>query len=222
VSQPLAIWWAEEVVNSDATALQHWGECSLMTGDASTSALRLQAASRWPRRIATSFTTRRRIIHGSALRAGARRRQGNSEDGKSLPDGNNLRGTGETFGEAIAAFRKASDLNPKDEQNYVDLASLCLEHQSFDVAREVVNAGIANIPDSGALFTLRGAIAAQTSDVEHPRRTSERARRLEPNASYGDVGLSLLLRQGDQIDQAAALIPNGWLHNPGDAPLISC
>jgi tetratricopeptide (TPR) repeat protein len=211
---------AEEVVNSDATALQHWGECLLMTGDASTATLRLQAASRLaPQDHHIIYELGLALFMDQRYAPALDAVKAIPEDGKSLNLTGNIYAAQEKLSEAIAAFRKASELNPKDEQNYVDLASLCLEHQSFDVAREVVNAGIANIPDSAALFTLRGAIAAQTSDVEQSAADFERARRLEPNASYGDVGLSLLLRQGDQIDRAAALIRKRLAHNPGDARL---
>ena len=121
--------------------------------------------------------------------------------------------------DAIVAFRKATELDPKNEQNYIDLASLCLDHQSFDVAADVVNVGIANIPDSAALYTLRGAIAAQTSNVEQAAADFERANRLKPDASYGDVGLSLLLGQQSQIDEAIAVIRSRLERAPNDAKL---
>ena len=121
--------------------------------------------------------------------------------------------------DAIGAFRKATELDPKNEQNYIDLASLCLDHQSFDVAADVVNVGIANIPDSAALYTLRGAIAAQTSNVEQSAADFERANRLKPDASYGDVGLSLLLGQQSQLDEAIAVIRSRLERAPNDAKL---
>ena len=121
--------------------------------------------------------------------------------------------------DAIAAFRKATELDPKNEQNYIDLASLCLDHQSFDIAAEIVNVGIANIPDSAALYTLRGAIAAQTSNMEQSAADFERANRLKPDASYGDVGLSLLLGQQSQLDEAIAVIRSRLERAPNDAKL---
>lgn len=121
--------------------------------------------------------------------------------------------------DAIVAFRKATELDPKNEENYIDLASLCLDHQSFEVAADVVNVGIANIPDSAALYTLRGAIAAQTSNVEQAAADFERANRLKPDASYGDVGLSLLLGQQSQIDEAIAVIRSRLERAPNDAKL---
>lgn len=211
---------AEKEATTSATALQHWGECLLKTGDSSTASLRLQTASAMApqdRRIQYElglalFTDHRYPAALDALRTVP-------EDAETLNLTGNIYAAQDNLSKAIAAFRRATELNPKDEQNYVDLASLCLEHQSFDVARDVVNAGIANIPDSAVLFTLRGAIAAQTSDVEQSAADFERAQRLQPNASYGDVGLSLLLRQQDQIDQAITLIRKRLARNPTDARL---
>ncbi|HVH72566.1 MAG TPA: tetratricopeptide repeat protein, partial [Candidatus Dormibacteraeota bacterium] len=121
--------------------------------------------------------------------------------------------------EAIAAFRKATELDPKNEQNYIDLASLCLDHQSFDVAADIVNVGIANIPDSASLYALRGVIAAQTSNLEQSAADFEQANHLRPDASYGDVGLSLLLGQQSQLDEAIAVIRSRIKSAPNDATL---
>ena len=211
---------AEREASTSVTALQHWGECLLKVGDSSAASLRLQTASAMAPRD-------QHLLYELSLALFLDRRYAPAldvvktiaEDAEVLNLTGNIYAAQDRLGEAIAAFRRASELNPKDEQNYVDLASLCLEHQSFDVARDVVNAGIANLPDSAVLFTLRGAIAAQTSDVEQSAADFERARRLEPDASYGDVGLSLLLRQQDQIDRATTLIRSRLAQTPADAQL---
>jgi tetratricopeptide (TPR) repeat protein len=139
------------------------------------------------------------------------------EEAKTLNLIGNIYAAQDNVSEAITSFRRAIEMSPKEERNYVDLASLCLDHQSFDVAREVVNVGIANVPDSAALFTLRGAIAAQTSDTEQSAEDFERAQRLQPDSAYGDVGLSLLLRQQDQVGRAIAITRKQLARNPKDA-----
>ena len=211
---------SEREVSTDANALQHWGECLLKIGDSRAATLRFQAASALvPRDPRILYELGLALFMDQHYASALDVVKTVPQDAEVLNLTGNIYAAQENLGEAIAAFRRASELDPKNEQNYVDLASLCLEHQSFDVAREVVNAGIANIPDSAALFTLRGAIAAQTSDVEQSAADFERAQRLQPNASYGDVGLSLLLRQRDQIDQATALIRKRLVYTPNDARL---
>jgi tetratricopeptide (TPR) repeat protein len=204
----------------DAVALQHWGECLLKNGDAHSASARLRGASAMaPQDRRLQFELGLALFLEQQYAQALEAIKTIPEDAKTVNLAGNIYAAQEKLSEAIASFRRATELAPRDEQNYVDLASLCLEHQSFDVARDVVNAGIANIPDSAALFTLRGAIAAQTSDLEQSAADFERARRLQPNASYGDVGLSLLLRQQDQIDRAATLIRKRLARNPGDARL---
>jgi tetratricopeptide (TPR) repeat protein len=194
-------------VTNNAGALQHWGRCLLVASDAHNASLRLQTAT-------TMAPQDHGILLDYALALFMDSRYDSAldvlktlqENGRTLNLKANIYAAQNNFSEAIATFRQALEMAPKDEQNYLELASLCLEHQSFDVAREVVNAGIGNLPDSAALLTLRGAIAAQTADVEQSAADFERAQRLQPSSTYGDVALSLLLRQQDRLEEAINLI----------------
>src|SRR5438132_325684 len=207
-------------VTHNAGALQHWGRCLLVANDVHNASLRLQTAT-------TMAPEDQGILFDYALALFMESRYHSAIDGlKTLPENgrtlnlkSNIYAAQNKFSEAIARFRQALEMAPKDEQNYIDLASLCLEYQSFDVAREVVNAGIANLPDSAALLTLRGAIAAQTADVEQSAADFERAQRLQPSSTYGDVALSLLLRQQDRLEEAIHLIRKQRASSPQDSKL---
>jgi tetratricopeptide (TPR) repeat protein len=206
--------------STSATALQHWGRCLIASGDAHAGSLRLQAASTLaPQDHGILLDYALALFWDTQYDASLAVLDPIPQDSRTLNLKANIYAGQNKFNEAVAAFRQASELAPKDEQNYVDLASLCLEHQSFDVAREVVNAGIANIPDSAALYTLRGAIAAQTADTEQSAADFERARRLQPGDNFGDVGLSLLLRQQDRVGEAIGIIRERLARNPEDPKL---
>ena len=120
---------------------------------------------------------------------------------------------------AIAALRKATEVAPADERHYVDLAALCVEHDAFDLALEVVNAGLANIPGSSRLYTMRGAIRAERGEIDDAMRDFERASALGPDEMYGSVGLSLVLRQVDRLPEAIALLRRKLARQPRDATL---
>ena len=120
---------------------------------------------------------------------------------------------------AIAALRKATEVAPTDERHYVDLAALCVEHDAFDLALEVVNAGLANIPGSSRLYTMRGAIRAERGDVDEAMRDFEQASALGPDELYGSVGLSLVLRQADRLPEAITLLRRKLAGHPRDATL---
>jgi tetratricopeptide (TPR) repeat protein len=120
---------------------------------------------------------------------------------------------------AVAALRKATEVAPTDERHYVDLAALCVEHDAFDLALEVVNAGLANIPGSSRLYTMRGAIRAERGDVDEAMRDFEQASALSPDRLYGSVGLSLVLRQADRLPEAITLLRRKLAGHPRDATL---
>jgi superkiller protein 3 len=120
---------------------------------------------------------------------------------------------------AIAALRKATEVAPADERHYVDLAALCVEHDAFDLALEVVNTGLANIPGSSRLYTMRGAIRAERGDVDEAMVDFEHASALRPDELYGSVGLSLVLRQADRLPEAITLLRRKLNGHPRDATL---
>jgi tetratricopeptide (TPR) repeat protein len=120
---------------------------------------------------------------------------------------------------AITALRKAIELAPDEERHYLDLAAVCLDHEALDLAFEIVNAGLARIASSARLYTMRGAIHAQRSDLENAMQDFEQAGALRSDELYGSVGLSLVLRQTAQFPEAIALLRKKLREKPGDATL---
>jgi tetratricopeptide (TPR) repeat protein len=120
---------------------------------------------------------------------------------------------------AIDAMRKAIAAAPGEERYYMDLAVLCLDHDAPDLALEVTNAGLARIPASARLYTLRGAIHADRAELDDATRDFEQAAALSPDTLYGSVGLSLVLRQTAQLPEAIALLRSKLAQKPRDATL---
>lgn len=212
---------ASAAVNTSSAALWEWGECLLMLERPGPASAKLSESLKLAGQD-------QRIAYDLALALHL-----DSRDSEALPIALKLRQDapvmsllGAIFAaqdrttDAIVAFRRAIELEPHRVENYIDLASLCLDHQSFDVAADVINAGIGNNPDSAELYTLRGAISAQTSDIEHSTADFEHASRIKPDQSYGDVGLSLLLRQENQVDEAIAVVRGRIQRSPED-PILN-
>jgi tetratricopeptide (TPR) repeat protein len=120
---------------------------------------------------------------------------------------------------AITALRQAIELAPDEERHYLNLAALCLDHDAPDLAFEIVNAGLARIPTSARLYTMRGAIHAERSELESAMRDFEHAGSLRPDELYGSVGLSLVLRQTARFPEAIALLRKKLRQKPRDATL---
>jgi tetratricopeptide (TPR) repeat protein len=120
---------------------------------------------------------------------------------------------------AIAALRRAIEIAPDDERHDLDLSVICLDHDAADLALDVVNAGLARIPDAARLYTMRGAIHADRAELEQAVQDFERARTLSPDELYGAVGLSLVLRQTERIPEAVALLRQKLSDRPADPTL---
>ncbi len=121
--------------------------------------------------------------------------------------------------DAISTYRLAAEENPHDERNYIDLAAISVEHQSPEAALAVLNAGLVQNQNSGALLTLRGAVRAQLGQNDEATADFEAAERLQPSKLYGAVGLGLLLRDSSHLPQAEQLLRERLRAHPSDGTL---
>ena len=120
---------------------------------------------------------------------------------------------------ALADLRKAAHLAPRAEENYIDFAALCLEHDSNELAGEIVNIGLQNIPSSARLYSMRGIIKVQSSKFDEAANDFEQANRLSPEHSYGSVGMSMLYAESKHPDDAARIMREKLKATPDDATL---
>ncbi|MDQ6679067.1 MAG: tetratricopeptide repeat protein [Acidobacteriota bacterium] len=211
---------ASVALAGNADALARWGECLVQENQPVVAAAKLsQALQLRPgdRRLTLQLAAAEHLSGAEARALSLLTHL--PKDGAAM----NLRAaiftTQERFADAVNAYREAMRLNPAAEANYIDLASLCLEHQSFQVAADVVNAGLVSLPRSAALYTMRGAIKAQSSEPEQAAADFERASQLAPSEFYGQAGLSLLYEQQDQLDQAEAVLRPKLKASPDNAVL---
>ena len=84
---------------------------------------------------------------------------------------------------AIDALRAAATLDPADENNYLDLANLCLDHNAYAVGIEVVEAGLKQRPESARLRLELGLLRAQSGHFDEAQEEFERAGRLDPTST---------------------------------------
>jgi tetratricopeptide (TPR) repeat protein len=120
---------------------------------------------------------------------------------------------------AIAMLRRAVELAPKDERNYLDLALLCQKYDALALADEILDAGLGRLPESARLYAMRGVIQAQMGEIEGAARSFEQASRLEPEQSYASVGMSVLLSQTGRTESAVRLLREKLAAAPNDPNL---
>jgi tetratricopeptide (TPR) repeat protein len=123
------------------------------------------------------------------------------------------------LGTALEDLRKAAQLKPDAEDNYLDFATLCLEHDSLDLAEETVNIGLQNIPASARLYSMRGIINAQKNKFDESANDFEQANRLSPQKLYGSVGLSVLYAESKHPEESERILRSKLQTAPADATL---
>jgi tetratricopeptide (TPR) repeat protein len=130
-----------------------------------------------------------------------------------------LEGQGET-GKAIEAYRSAIMLDPNDENNYVDFASLCIDHHAFEDGMKVITLGLHLHPDSERLTFMRGILDASKGDVDLAEKDFEDAARFAPQRDLGAVGLGALSLQKGNSGEAIKVIRRQLIQKPMDPSLL--
>ncbi|MBO0797324.1 MAG: tetratricopeptide repeat protein [Blastocatellia bacterium] len=124
-------------------------------------------------------------------------------------------GNGQTV-EAYNALRKATQLDPRDENNYLDLATLCVDHANYDLGLEIVNIGIRNIPRSGRLYFQRGTLLAMKGQTAAAGADFENASRLSPQENLPYVARGLVLLELGQTAAAVEILRRRAAASPND------
>src|SRR6185295_13193000 len=108
--------------------------------------------------------------------------------------------------EAYDALRQATRLEPKAPENYVDLATICVEHDNFDLGLEIVDIGLQQMPDSWVLYLQRGVLLAMKGLMTDAEKEFEAARRLAPVQAVPYAALGMVWIQGGQTEKAVEVL----------------
>ncbi len=108
--------------------------------------------------------------------------------------------------EAYDALRTATQLEPRDENNYIDLMSLCVAHENWPLSLEISEIALRHIPTAGRVRLLRGSVFAMQGRLEDAKREFVDAARLDTQSSLPNVALALLLLDMKQPGEAAGVL----------------
>ena len=117
---------------------------------------------------------------------------------------------------AIEVLRRAAGLYPQDPQHYQLLAALCIKHDAYDLAGEVLDAGIAKVPDSADLQTMRGLLFMLVGQTERAEESFDRATRLAPEESWGRLGSGIALFSSGQLAESMQVLRKQLARDPND------
>jgi tetratricopeptide (TPR) repeat protein len=123
-------------------------------------------------------------------------------------------GTGQTI-EAYNALRTATQIDPKDENNYLDLATLCVDHANYELGLEIVNIGIRNLPQSDRLYFQRGTLLAMTGQPSQAVKDFEVAGKMSQK-NLPAVARAVVLLELGETAKAVALLRQTATGSPDD------
>jgi tetratricopeptide (TPR) repeat protein len=118
--------------------------------------------------------------------------------------------------QAYDSLRTATQLEPSDETNYIDLITLCIEHKNYDLASEIAGIGLARLPASERLHLQLGVVFAMKAQLEEARKQFELAETLAPDRSLPHVALALVSMQLNRPNDAVVRLRARVRHFPND------
>lgn len=121
---------------------------------------------------------------------------------------------------AVDAYRRAIALAPDDEDNYLDFASLCLNHQAFSNASKVLLAALAVHPASSRLIFERGILEAMQDHFDAAEKDFQSSAELAPQTDSGYVALGITYIEQGNTAQAIQVLRKRIAEHPRDANLF--
>jgi tetratricopeptide (TPR) repeat protein len=104
---------------------------------------------------------------------------------------------------AYDSLREAIRLEPQDETNYLDLMSLCLTHENWELSLEIADVALSRIPAAYRVRLQRGAVWAMQGKMEDAEQEFLAASRIAPQAELPPVALALARIDMNKLDEAA-------------------
>jgi len=120
---------------------------------------------------------------------------------------------------AVSLLRQAIVLSPANANYYIAFAALCLDHESFQVGIDMIDAGLQRISDDPSLYISRGLLYAQLAQYEEAEADFNTAEHLDSAQSLSSYAMDLTEVQKNQPDEALSEVRSQLKAHP-DNPLL--
>ncbi len=120
---------------------------------------------------------------------------------------------------AVAALQKAIALDPANSDNYLDLATISLDHAAFKLGVAVLDAGLHAVPDPGRLYLERGVLEVQLQQYDEANADFRKAADLNPLQNYSSVALGILLLEENKVGESIKVVRQRLAKAPADPTL---
>jgi tetratricopeptide (TPR) repeat protein len=122
--------------------------------------------------------------------------------------------------EAVRILRQAIVADPHDINLYIDFANISLDHQSFQVGIDMIDAGLRAEPKAAPLYVARGILYVQLAQYDNAESDFEKADALDPRLAVGSAAEGLVAVQENDPEQALAKVRAKLAKTPNDAFLL--
>jgi tetratricopeptide (TPR) repeat protein len=122
--------------------------------------------------------------------------------------------------DAYNALRVATQLEPREENNYLDLVALGIDHRNYDLAFDIIEIGLKNIPDSYRLRLAHGTVLALQGQMSKALVDFEEAVRIDPKKDLPFYGMVMALMQTDQTERARKVLKERLAISPDNYLLL--
>jgi len=116
--------------------------------------------------------------------------------------------------EAYNALRLATGLDPKNQDSYVDLCTIALDANNYDLGIQIADVGLSHLPDSERLHLQRGVLRAMKDQFDKAQEDFAAAARLAPRDSSPQVSQGVLEMQLGHLDESVKLLRRAVALNP--------
>jgi tetratricopeptide (TPR) repeat protein len=121
---------------------------------------------------------------------------------------------------AYNALRRATQLAPRDEDNYLDLIALGVDHRNYDLALDIAEIALQNIPNSYRLLLQRGAVKAFRGQMNAAIEDFEAASKLDPRKNLPFYSIVMAMMQMDQLKEGIEILRKRVAEYPDDYLLL--
>ncbi|MFZ0759612.1 MAG: tetratricopeptide repeat protein [Candidatus Sulfotelmatobacter sp.] len=121
---------------------------------------------------------------------------------------------------AVRILRQAILSNPHNVNLYVDFATISLDHQSYQVGVDMINAGLQAEPKAARLYVARGILYVQLAQYDKAESDFVKADALDPRQYPGSAAEGLAAVQQNDPARALSTVREELAKTPNDAFLL--
>lgn len=117
---------------------------------------------------------------------------------------------------AMKSLKQAADLDPNNEESYLEFSALCADHGNDPLALEAANIGLDHLPNSYRLLVQKGAVLEKLGHLDAAEETLRQAADLQKNNSLALLSLAIVEAHAGKLQEAENTLAGAIRDSPSD------